>query len=204
VKEKMRTTDSTVTFLLVLVGVIAAGILFYKVAGPSWLARQFSNRGIITGALVGVVGVFAGYPFAGFLSLGVDPRGMIMKLALLAGVLLQAALLGPASAANGKPGECGLASFYSNVSNETASGEDTLAEDYTAAHRTLPFATLVHVENQINRRWTVVRITDRGPTIGGRVIDLSQIAARALDISGVAQVCLSVIWTPESRAIGEK
>ena len=118
---------------------------------------------------------------------------------LLAGVLLQAALLGPASATDGKPDECGLASFYSNVSNATASGEDTLAEDFTAAHRTLPFATLVHVENQKNGRWTVVRITDRGPTIDGRIIDLSQIAARALDISGLAPVCLKIIWTPDNR-----
>jgi len=128
---------------------------------------------------------------------------MIVKLALLAGVLLQAAFLGLACAADRKPDECGLASLYSNVSNETASGEDTLAEDYTAAHRTLPFATLVHVENQKNGRWTVVRITDRGPTIDGRIIDLSQIAARALDISGLAQVCLSIIWTPESRTVGK-
>jgi peptidoglycan lytic transglycosylase len=128
---------------------------------------------------------------------------MIVKLALLAGVLLQAAFLGLACAADRKPDECGLASLYSNVSNETASGEDTLAEDYTAAHRTLPFGTLVHVENQKNGRWTVVRITDRGPTIDGRIIDLSQIAARALDISGLAQVCLSIIWPPESRTEGK-
>lgn len=122
-----------------------------------------------------------------------------MTLVLLAGVLLQAAPLGSAGAADRKPDECGLASFYANVSNETASGEDTLAEDYTAAHRTLPFGTLVHVENKKNGRWTVVRITDRGPTIAGRVIDVSQIAARALEISGLAQVCLSIIWTPDNR-----
>jgi rare lipoprotein A len=128
---------------------------------------------------------------------------MIMKLALLAGTLLQAALLGLACAADRKPDECGLASFYSSVSEATASGEDTQAEDYTAAHRTLPFATLVHVENQKNGRWTVVRITDRGPTVNGRIIDISQVAARALDISGLAQVCLSIIWTPESRTVGK-
>ena len=98
---------------------------------------------------------------------------MIVKIALLAGVLLQAAFLGLAWAADRKPDECGLASFYSSVSEATASGEDTQAEDYTAAHRTLPFATLVHVEDQKNGRWTVVRITDRGPTIDGRVIDVS-------------------------------
>ena len=124
---------------------------------------------------------------------------MIVKSILLLGTLLQAALLGTACADDRKPDECGLASFYTNVSNETASGEDTLAEDFTAAHRTLPFATLVHVENQKNGRWTVVRITDRGPTIDGRVIDVSQVAARALDISGLAQVCLRIIWTPDNR-----
>ena len=117
--------------------------------------------------------------------------------------MLQAAFLAPVCAADRKSDECGLASFYSNVTNETASGEDTLAEDYTAAHRTLPFSTLVHVENRKNGRWTVVRITDRGPTIDGKVIDVSQIAARALDISGLAQVCLTIIWTPESRTMGK-
>ena len=128
---------------------------------------------------------------------------MIIKPALLAGALLQAAFLGLACAADRKPDECGLASFYSSVSEATASGEDTQAEDFTAAHRTLPFATLVHVENQENGRWTVVRITDRGPTIDGRVVDVSQIAARALDISGLAQVCLSIVWTPASRTVGK-
>jgi uncharacterized membrane protein YeaQ/YmgE (transglycosylase-associated protein family) len=71
----MRTTDPAVTLLLVLVVGIAAGILFDKVAGPSWLARQFSGstRGIITSALVGVAGAFVGYHIAGLLSLGVGP-----------------------------------------------------------------------------------------------------------------------------------
>ena len=128
---------------------------------------------------------------------------MMMNLALLAGVLLQPAFFGLACAADRNPDECGLASFYSSVSEETASGEDTQAEDFTAAHRTLPFRTLVHVENQKNGRWTVVRITDRGPTIDGRVIDVSQVAARALDISGLTQVCLSIIWTPESQTVGK-
>jgi rare lipoprotein A len=128
-------------------------------------------------------------------------RSTVAKSMLLAGALLQAALLGSACAADSKAHECGVASFYSNVSNTTASGEDTLAEDYTAAHRTLPFATLVHVENQKNGRWTVVRITDRGPTIDGRVIDVSQIAARALDISGLAQVCLRIIWMPDNKTV---
>ncbi len=125
-----------------------------------------------------------------------------MKSVLLVGALLQLALLGPARAADRKPDECGLASVYSSVSEATASGEDTQPEDFTAAHRTLPFGTLVRVDNRDNGRSTVVRITDRGPTIDGRIIDVSQVAARALDISGLARVCLNVISTPENRQTG--
>jgi uncharacterized membrane protein YeaQ/YmgE (transglycosylase-associated protein family) len=68
----MRATDPIVTFLLVLVIGIAAGILFDRLAGPSWLARQFSGstRGIITSALVGVAGAFVGYHIAVLLALG--------------------------------------------------------------------------------------------------------------------------------------
>lgn len=123
------------------------------------------------------------------------------KSHLLVAVLLQVALLGSANAANRKPDECGLASVYSSVSEETASGEDTLAENFTAAHRTLPFGTLVHVDNQKNGRYAVVRITDRGPFVTGRIIDLSQVAARQLGISGLTPVCLNVTWIPVSRPV---
>ena len=130
--------------------------------------------------------------------------GAIIKSHLLLVMLLQVTLLGPTNAADGEPDECGLASVYSSVSEETASGEDTLAENFTAAHRSLPFGTLVHVNNQKNGRWTVVRITDRGPFIGGRIIDVSQVAARALGISGLTPVCLNIIWIPESRPVEGK
>ena len=117
---------------------------------------------------------------------------------LLAAVLLPV-LLAPANAADRKPDECGLASVYSSVSEETASGEDTFAEDFTAAHRTLPFGTLVHVNNQKNGRSAVVRITDRGPFISGKIIDVSQVAARTLGISGLTPVCLNITWIPVIR-----
>ena len=67
----MRATDLVVTFLLVLIIGIVAGILFDRLAGPSWLARQFSGstRGIITSALVGVAGAFVGYHIAMLLAL---------------------------------------------------------------------------------------------------------------------------------------
>jgi rare lipoprotein A len=113
-------------------------------------------------------------------------------------IVLEAALLGPMSAIDRKPDECGLASVYSTTSEETASGEDTQLENFTAAHPSLPFGTLVRVNNQANGRSTVVRITDRGPFIGGRIVDVSQVAARELGISGLAQVCLEIVSIPES------
>lgn len=135
---------------------------------------------------------------------------MSTKSKLLLVALLQIALLGPANAADRKPNECGLASVYATVSEKTASGEDTYAENFTAAHRTLPFGTLVRVDNQKSQRWAVVRITDRGPFIEGRIIDVSQVAARQLEISGLTQVCINIQWVPEgirwvpeSRAVGE-
>ena len=74
----MRATDPLVTFLLVLVIGIVAGILFDRLAGPSWLARQFSGsaRGVLTSALVGVAGAFVGYHIA-MLALG---GGLLMSV----------------------------------------------------------------------------------------------------------------------------
>jgi rare lipoprotein A len=123
---------------------------------------------------------------------------MITKSSLVVVVMLQVASLDATCAADKEPDECGLASVYSTVSEETASGEDTRAEDFTAAHRSLFFGTLVHVNNQENGRSVVVRITDRGPFISGRIIDLSQIAARNLAISGLTRVCLRVVSVPQN------
>jgi uncharacterized membrane protein YeaQ/YmgE (transglycosylase-associated protein family) len=68
----MQITDPVITFFLVLAIGIIAGLLFDRLAGPSWLARQFSGstRGIITSALVGVAGAFVGYHIAVLLALG--------------------------------------------------------------------------------------------------------------------------------------
>jgi rare lipoprotein A len=99
--------------------------------------------------------------------------------------------------------ECGLASVYSTVSEETASGEDTRFKNLTAAHRSLPFGTLVQVENRENGHLAVVRITDRGPFISGRIIDVSQVAARELGFSGLTQVCLNILSITESRPVGK-
>ena len=68
----MRATDPVATFLLVLAIGVVAGVLFDRLAGPSWLARQFagSTRGVITSALVGVAGAFVGYHIAILLAFG--------------------------------------------------------------------------------------------------------------------------------------
>jgi uncharacterized membrane protein YeaQ/YmgE (transglycosylase-associated protein family) len=82
--------DPAVTFIVILVIGIAAGLLFDRLAGPSWLARQFSgsNRGIITSALVGIAGALMGYHIAVLLALG---SGLAM--AVIAAALGAAAVL---------------------------------------------------------------------------------------------------------------
>jgi rare lipoprotein A len=92
----------------------------------------------------------------------------------------------------------GLASYYAEPyhGRKTASGEifDTY-QGMTAAHKTLPFNTMVRVTNKSNGREVDVRINDRGPFIEGRVIDLSLRAAREIDLvgPGVAPVKLKVL-----------
>lgn len=91
------------------------------------------------------------------------------------------------------PDQSGIAAIYSQKGVKTASGEASNSEKMTAAHRFLPFGTLVRVTNSQNARSVVVRINDRGPFTRGRVIDLSPAAARALGISGLARVKISVV-----------
>jgi rare lipoprotein A len=91
----------------------------------------------------------------------------------------------------------GQASWYGPgfYGNRTANGETFRPGTRTAAHRTLPFGTRVRVTNLWNGRSTVVRINDRGPFHGNRVIDLAHGAAQDLGVisSGVAQVKLEVL-----------
>lgn len=91
----------------------------------------------------------------------------------------------------------GQASWYGPgfYGNRTASGEVFRPGTLTAAHRSLPFGTRVRVTNLWNGRSTVVRINDRGPFHGGRIIDLAHGAAQELGVtaSGVADVKLEVL-----------
>ncbi|MBW4641786.1 MAG: septal ring lytic transglycosylase RlpA family protein [Goleter apudmare HA4340-LM2] len=91
----------------------------------------------------------------------------------------------------------GIASYYGYdwAGNRTASGKRFNPEGMTAAHRSLPFGTRVRVTNTRNGRSVVVSITDRGPYIRGRIIDLSLGAARVIGMigSGIAPVKVEVL-----------
>jgi rare lipoprotein A len=87
----------------------------------------------------------------------------------------------------------GIASVYDRSSGkQTASGEQLDEHALTAAHRSLPFGTLVRVKNNRNGREASVRINDRGPFVRGRIIDLTPAGAKALGFSGTADVSLTV------------
>jgi rare lipoprotein A len=109
----------------------------------------------------------------------------------------------PAPASAPQPGhtETGMASWYGRPyhGRRAANGEIYDMEKLTAAHRTLPFDTWLRVVNLDNSKTVEIRITDRGPFVEGRIIDLSHAAARAIDMigPGIARVRLEVIRTPE-------
>jgi rare lipoprotein A len=112
--------------------------------------------------------------------------------------LLTASVLGLFStglvqAKDGNPGRSGMASIYSYKGGRTASGERVQPGELTAAHRSLPFGTMVRVTNRRNGRQVVVRINDRGPFIRGRIIDITPAAARTLGFSGLAPVTVEVV-----------
>ena len=98
-----------------------------------------------------------------------------------------------ANAGTAARGQAGMASWYGPGfhGRRTANGERFNTHALTAAHRTLPFGSRVRVTNKTNGRSIVVRINDRGPFVGGRVIDLSNASARAIGVAGVTQVVVA-------------
>lgn len=104
---------------------------------------------------------------------------------------------------DGRP-ERGLASWYGEPyhGRRTASGEIYDMNGMTAAHRTLPFGTLVRVRREDTGAEVRVRITDRGPFVSGRIIDLSRAAAEKLDMlgPGVVPVQVTVVGREPIRA----
>ena len=89
--------------------------------------------------------------------------------------------------------QAGIASVYSiNSGSRTASGIHLNPEALTAAHPSLPFGTTARVTNRNNGRSVIVTITDRGPFVRGRIIDLTPAAARAIGLAGIAPVTVEV------------
>jgi len=91
--------------------------------------------------------------------------------------------------------QTGIASYYGGkfIGRPTASGEIFDATKLTAAHKTLPFGTIVKVTNLSNYKSVIVRINDRGPFVAGRIIDLSEAAAKKIAMiqAGVQKVTIS-------------
>jgi len=113
-------------------------------------------------------------------------RNSLMKHGLLS-ILAIFTILAPTIAS----AQSGIASVYSE--GRTATGERVVASGLTAAHRSLPFGTMVRVTNTSNGRSVVVRINDRGPFVKGRIIDLTPGAAHAIGCSGLASVTVDVV-----------
>jgi rare lipoprotein A len=101
----------------------------------------------------------------------------------------------------------GLASWYGSDfhGRRTSNGERYDMHSLTAAHKTLPMDTVLLVKNVENGKKTVVRINDRGPYMGGRIIDLSYTAARALGLmkNGTAKVQIVALAEGEQDESGK-
>ena len=103
--------------------------------------------------------------------------------------------------------QLGKASWYGGKfhGRKTANGETYDMYKLSAAHKILPFETIVKVENLKNKKYTIVRINDRGPFVKGRIIDLSYAAAKEIDLigPGTADVRIVALKNNEEESIFE-
>ena len=124
-----------------------------------------------------------------------------MRRLLAAGIILALLLaLLPASDAPAEYHESGIASWYDSDPDGplTANGERFDPDALKAAHKSLPFGTIVRVHDMGNGMSVDVTINDRGPYVDGRIIDLTPAAARAIDMyeRGISPVGLEILYTP--------
>lgn len=122
----------------------------------------------------------------------------VSRLAAMLIVALVCMFLGSTTEASkgNRPPECaattGVASYYAGnfIGRKTASGQIFTGKDMTAAHKTLPFGTRLKLTNEKNGKSVNVVVNDRGPFIKGRILDLSEAAARRLGFidQGVADL----------------
>jgi len=169
-------------------------------------AHSLAKRGVQALALAGLFGLA---PLAASTAATTDSAGMetATSAAIIELVPIQpdTEVIAPAPAAEAPapsaPHETvlgrGSASYYAAKfdGRRTASGERFDNDDMTAAHRTLPFGSLVRVTNPANGRSVIVRVNDRGPFTRGRLIDVSRAAAEELGMvaRGHANVELALI-----------
>ncbi len=152
----------------------------------------------------------------GWRALCARPAARVVCLATALGLVASALIVAsagcaaktsPRSTAPGGRPQTGVASWYGPKfhGRTTANGERYNMMDLTAAHKTLPFGTFVHVTNRSNNRTIVVRINDRGPFVRGRIIDLSYAAAKVIGASstGVVEVEVRVMDRARGEAIHE-
>jgi rare lipoprotein A len=103
--------------------------------------------------------------------------------------------------------EFGIASYYADAfhGRKTASGDLYHKDKLTAAHKTLPFGTVVRVTRLDNKKSVKVTINDRGPYIKGRIVDVSKAAAKQLDLitDGKARVKIEVLSKGEEKLVAE-
>ena len=121
---------------------------------------------------------------------------ILVPLALVAAcnTLPEPAATGSIDPTAGRPLQRGQASWYGGSFNgrRTASGETFQSSGMTAAHRTLPFGTRVRVVHEGTGRSVVVRINDRGPFHGGRIIDLAHGPAKSLGLTAAGSAFVSL------------
>lgn len=135
-----------------------------------------------------------------------------MNLKIMALIIVSSLFTSNEALAKSKVNKIGIASWYGYTTVTvrrhgkkitkravTANGEIFNPNGLTAAHRTLPFGTKVKVTNLDNRKSVTVEISDRGPFVHGRIIDLSKGAARTIGMKGVQKVSLNVIHTPSKQ-----
>jgi rare lipoprotein A len=124
-------------------------------------------------------------------------RFSLASLLFLTLFLMSSCATSRGTATRGMTLEVGIASWYGPTfhGKSTANGETYNQNELTAAHKTLPFNTVVKVTNLDNGKSVTVRINDRGPYAGNRVIDLSRAAAAEIDMigPGTAQVRLELV-----------
>ncbi len=180
-------------------------------------AAQYRKTAFLSGAVAVVLALILGFmvvrePVPDPVTLGEGPAGvmtseMAQRLDSLrqadslrvAGALAEAARKKQTQAAQARGADAGsgLASYYGTEleGEPTASGEGFNPAALTAAHRTLPFGSRVRVTNVRNGKSVIVRINDRGPFSGNRVIDLSHAAARSIGMlkRGTARVRIELM-----------